>query len=113
MKVWFRIAWDVLTEIGGMTLLESINVDRMFVIRGIRQNLVEQLMVAAELGKYIARRFIYGFLLYLAYSLKPLVVTRIIDDPSRLLDKNVLDPLIVRRRKYVLLRYHTRGADAL
>lgn len=113
MKVWFRIAWHVLTEIGGKTLLENINADRMFVIRGIRQMLVEQLMAAADLGKCITRRLTYGFLRYLAYSLKPLVVTRIIDDPSKLLDTNVLDPLLARRRKHVLLRYHTRGADAL
>ena len=113
MKVWLRIAWHVLTEIGGMTLLEHIKADHMFVICDIRQMLVEQLMVAAEVSECIARRFTYGFLRYLANSLKPLVVTRIIDDPSTLLDTIVLDPLLVRRRNQVLLRYHTRIPDAI
>ena len=60
--MWLRIAWHVLTEIGGMTLLEHIKADHMFVICDIRQMLVEQLMVAAEVSECIARRFTYGFL---------------------------------------------------
>lgn len=104
-----KIAQYVLTEIGGMTGLETIDADRVCAIRGIRQLKAEQLMAAAKLGKRMARRLAHGCLRYLASSLKAVAVTRIIDEAGKLLGTNVLDPLVIRRRKYVLLRYRRLG----